>query len=264
MVKRGTYSTSSARALAPRGHFWPALFSQTPLGAAVLGAALSLAGCGSSPGSFDVEQSNQSKWDNLMAMVEFKKPPAPTDPADPIKCPDIVILDGTADDRVFATADQSNANLRYQFSITDIARDCKVNGDRLTLRVGVTGKLLLGPMGSPGSFTGPVRVAVVNNNDQTALSSKLYQVGVSLAAGQSDGTFSLVTEPFDVPYPHRKAQYDYTIKVGFDTAGAGAKKPRRGRLPEAEEAMPTAPASTSEDATPRRHRHHGAPAASAD
>ncbi|HTJ01553.1 MAG TPA: hypothetical protein VL492_02080 [Methylovirgula sp.] len=158
-----------------------------------------------------------------MNLVQFKKAKAALDPSNPVKCPDIVIQDGTADDRVYgSTADQSNANLRYQFSITDIARDCQVSGDKMFLKAGVAGKILLGPAGAPGNFTGPVRVAVINNNDQSVVVSKLYQVGVAIPGGQSEGTFSLVTEPFDVPYPHTKAQLDYTIRVGFDT-GAGKK-----------------------------------------
>lgn len=214
MVKRGNKSTSpvTVRSFAAHRRAWPA----------VLFAALSLAGCGGShPGSFDVEESGQTKLNDLMDMVQFKKAKPQLDPADPVKCPDVVIQDGTADDRVYgSTADQSNANLRYQFSITDIARDCQISGERLVMKVGVAGKILLGPAGAPGSFTGPVRVAVVNNNDQSVALSKLYPVAVSIPGGQSEGAFSLVTEPFEVPYPHRKAQYDYTVRVGFDTAGA--------------------------------------------
>lgn len=222
MVKRGNMSTSpvvARRLFATQVRVRPAVFATLSLATLTL-ATLSLAGCGGSqPGSFDVEESGQSKLNDLVNMVQFKKMKPALDPSNPVKCPDIVIMDGTADDRVYASSDQSNGNLKFQFSITDIARDCQVSGDKMSLRVGVAGKLLLGPMGSPGSFSGPVRVAVVDNNDQSAVASKLYQVGVSIPAGQSEGRFSLVTEPFDVPYPHQKAQLDYTIKVGFDTAG---------------------------------------------
>lgn len=215
-------SPASARSRAAQACIW----------SAVLFATLSLAGCGGKqPGSFDVEESGQSKWTDLVDMVQFKKIKPAMDPSNPVKCPDIVILDGTADDRVYASADQSNANLRYQFSIIDIARDCQVGGDKMSLKAGVAGKILLGPAGAPGNFTGPVRVAVINNNDQSVVVSKLYQVGVGIPAGQSEGSFSLVTEPFDVPYPHNKAQLDYTIKVGFDTAGGKktAEKPHHHR-----------------------------------
>jgi hypothetical protein len=213
VVKRGNLSASPAAAQFPaaRSRVWPAIFF----------AALSLTGCSSvQPGSFDVQESGQSKWNDLVNLVQLKKARPPLDPSNPVKCPDIVIQDGTADDRVYgSTTDQSNANLRYQFSITDIARDCQVSGDKLILKAGVAGKLLLGPVGSPGNFTGPVRVAVINDNDQSVVLSKLYSVGVGIPAGQSEGAFSLVTEALEIPYTHSKAQYDYTIRVGFDTAG---------------------------------------------
>jgi hypothetical protein len=245
-MKRRGISAARRAAFAPWHAYAPALF----------GAALSLSACSTPPGSFDVEDTNQTKWTNLMSMVQFKSAPRQPEPMDPVTCPDIVILDGTAEDRVYASGDETNANLRYQFSINDIARDCRVNGSQLSLRVGVAGKILLGPAGSPGSFSGPVRVAVIDENKQEPVYSKLYQVGVEIPAGQSEGTFSLVTETFDVPYMHAKAQHDYTIKVGFDIAG-GKHKP----LPEASQRIRSTPASTSGDSsTPHHHRHRGAPA----
>ncbi len=205
------------------------------VGPIVIGAVLSLAGCGRTPGSFDVEQSTQTKFSDLMALVQFKKPPKHPEPTAHVECPDIAILDGTADDRVYGNGEQTNANVRYQLSLNDVARDCEIKGDQINLKIGAAGKILLGPVGSPGNFTAPIRVAIVRESDQEPVVSKLYQLAVSVPTGKTEAPFTLVTEPLSVPYTHKNAQHDYTIKVGFDAAGNDKKgqartpHPRHGR-----------------------------------
>jgi len=76
------------------------------------------------------------------------------------------------------------------------------------------------PVGSPGSFTAPVRIAVVRESDQNPVVSKLFGVPVTVPPGRSEAPFTLVTDQIEIPYTHANAQHDYTIKVGFDTAGA--------------------------------------------
>lgn len=204
-----------------------AVFTRHRLGAAfpaVFLTALGLAGCGTPPGSFDVEDSTQTKLANLEALVQFKKAPRQPEPTDGVVCPDILILDGTADDRVYASGDQSNANLRYQFSLNNVARDCKVEGDKLSLKIGAAGKVLLGPQGSPGNFVAPVRIAIIRESDQEPVASQLFQVPVSVQAGQTEAPFTLVTDQMSVPYAHPNALHDYTIKVGFDS-GKGKAPP---------------------------------------
>ena len=42
----------------------------------------------------------------------------------------------------------------------EIARECRVAGNQLIIKIGVEGRVLLGPAGSPGTFTVPVTIAV--------------------------------------------------------------------------------------------------------
>ena len=199
--------------------------SSRPVALMMVGTVLSLAGCSSAPGSFDVQQSTQTKLTDLMALVQFKKLPKQPEPTDHVACPDITILDGTADDRVYGKGGtQTNADVRYQFSLNDVARDCRVVGDQISLKIGAAGKILLGPLGSPGSFIAPIRVAIVRESDQKPVVSKLYRLGVNVPTGQTEAPFTLVTEPLNVPYTHENAQHDYTIKVGFDAAPSSGEK----------------------------------------
>jgi hypothetical protein len=187
-------------------------------------AVLSLAACGHSPGSFDVDDSNQTKWNNLMDMVQFKPIPKSPEPFAPVKCPEIGIQDGTADDRVYASSDdQSNANVRYQFSIANFARDCQVIDKQYQMKIGVEGRVLIGPAGAPGTFDAPIRVAIISRTDGSAAISKLYQVPAVVGPGQTGGPFTLVTEPLSVPVTGAYSDQDYEIKIGFDsTANKGA------------------------------------------
>jgi hypothetical protein len=213
---------------------------------------LGLAGCSRNSGSFDVDDPTQVKLDNLMALVEFKPLPKQPKPTDPIVCPEIQILDGTSADRVYAPGnEQSNATVRYQFSIDDVARDCQVSGGQVAMKVGVAGRVLLGPTGSPGAFPAPIRVAIINVSDGSPVVSKLYQVPTGVADGQTEAPFTLVTDPLSVPAVDHFAQ-NYTIKVGFDSAGNGKKRPQ------AETASTDSSAGTpaSSDTTPRHGHHH--------
>ncbi|HLH11240.1 MAG TPA: hypothetical protein VKV77_05090 [Methylovirgula sp.] len=192
-----------------------------------------LAGCSRNTGSFDVDEPAQQKWDNLMALVSFKPLPRQPQPTDRILCPEIQILDGTAADRIYGPGtDQTNANVRYQFSIENVARDCEVRGGQVAMKIGVAGRVLLGPLGSAGSFDAPVRVAIVQRSDDSPVLSKLYQVPTSVPDGQTEAPFTLVTEPLSVPATGNFKE-DYAIKVGFDPTandkGSGAQAPRHHR-----------------------------------
>lgn len=255
---------ASRQLLAPlRNPLWGRLPAQTPLilGAVGIGAVLSLAGCGRSPGSFDVDQTPQTKLSNLMALVQFKKLPKQPEPTDHVICPDIIILDGTADDRAYGKGDQTNANVRYQFSLNDVARDCKVQGDQISLKVGAAGKVLLGPVGSPGNFIAPIRVAIVRESDQVPIVSKLYRLAVSVPTGQTEAPFDLVTEPLSIPYTHANAQHDYTIKVGFDATGNDKRGQAMVNQAASAKVRPDAPPSTS---SPQHQRHRRANPANAN
>jgi hypothetical protein len=218
------------------------------VGLAIL--AIGTAGCSRNTGSFDVDEPVQSKWDNLMALVEFKPLPKQPKPTDPILCPEIHILDGTSADRIYAPgSEQSNETVRYQFSIDDVVRGCQTNGKQAAMKIGVAGRVLLGPAGSPGTYPAPIRVAIINLSDGTPVVSKLYQVPTTVPDGQTEAPFSLVTEPFSMPKTANFAE-SYTIKVGFDSAGNGKKQSA------AETASTDASAQPdSSDSTPT-HRHH--------
>ena len=166
-----------------------------------------------------------SSFGNLLAFGTSTPGPAPS-PAGaverPLQCPTVEVLDGTASYRTYAGSDQSNENVRYQFSMGDVARECTHSGKDLLIKVGVEGRVLLGPAGSPGSFTVPVRIAVRHDGDNKVAAAKFYQVPATIAAGEDATGFQVVSDPIAVPFATSNADQDYTVLVGFD---AGTKAP---------------------------------------
>ena len=214
-----------------RAH-WPVSFVLRMTAAGL--AALALAGCGGGAGSLDPGAGSASNTvANILAFGRPTAPPAPA-AADPnairLICPNIEVPDGLAALRV---GGQDSGSVRYQYSLGDTARECSVANGQLTLRVGVEGRVLIGPAGSAGSFSVPVRVAIQRTSDQKAETSKVYKVAVSVPAGETQGSFNLVTDPITVPFKHEDATDDYSIIVGFDgareTGAAPAQRVRRRR-----------------------------------
>ena len=194
--------------------------------------ALLLAGCASDPGSLQPGGSSISdKMANLLAFNTTTPPPitAPVAKAEIVKvdCPTIEIQDGTASARFYAGG-TTNANVRHQFAIGTVARECTVSDNKIFIKVGVSGRAVLGPVGVAGTFSVPVRVAIRKESDGKPVVSKTYTASATIVTGEDDsGDFSFVTDPLVVPMLREQADQDYTILVGFDTAGKVAASPKK-------------------------------------
>jgi hypothetical protein len=188
--------------------------------------SVALAGCSSSPGQ---SADPGDTLGNLFAFNSTKAPPvAETQQATSnVICPVVDVRDGGAAHRVYNGSGRSNSDVRYQFSIGETARECTVQGNQILIRVGVEGKVLLGPAGSAGSFTVPVFIGVQRDEGLQMLTSKVYTVSASIASGTTQTTFSVVSEPLVVPFTRENAAGDYTIYVGFE--GQRETRPREAR-----------------------------------
>jgi hypothetical protein len=169
-----------------------------------------LAGACGSMGSLDPA--------NLISSGAATQPP-PGAPAPPkeIDCPQIEVQDGTAAVRI---GGQTNDSVRYQFTIANTARECRVEGAQFSIKVGVAGHLLIGPAGSPGAYSAQLRIVVRRDSDQKPAISKLYKVEAD-TAGAPQAPFQFVSEPLMLPFTHQQEDQDYTILVGFDTGRVG-------------------------------------------
>jgi hypothetical protein len=114
-------------------------------------------------------------------------------------------------------------NLRYQVVISTTARECRMGpGNTVLMRVGVQGRVILGPeAGNPTTVNVPMRFAVVRETVETqVITTKLDRVAVSMPPNDSNVLFSHVTEGLDFPMPRGGDIDNYLVYVGFDPAGA--------------------------------------------
>ena len=117
-------------------------------------------------------------------------------------------------------AGQGPTNVRYQASIVQIARECAVLGSTMTIKVGVEGRLVVGPKGTPGTVTVPMRIALVQEGPQPRpIASKFYAVQVNVPPGSTQVPFTQVEDDLTFPLPADKNLEKYVIYVGFDPQG---------------------------------------------
>jgi hypothetical protein len=144
-------------------------------------------------------------------------PAAPgADQSDP-NCPDVSIRAGAS---TFAVGlpgkDATGSDLRYQATISRTARDCTRNGDTITARVGIQGRVIAGPAGAPATVEIPMRVAVVRNGvADKIITTKAYTTTVQMT---EDGSvpFTLVADDLVYPVPAPKVADSYILYIGFD------------------------------------------------
>ncbi len=131
-------------------------------------------------------------------------------------CPPIEILAGTTAYRLFEKGlEEQPLGLRYQASFAETARECSVLGAETAMRIGVVGRLLMGPKGTPGKVNVPLRIAVVDERNQP-IYSKAYSIPVEIGAGQTQVSFTHVEEGVLVP----AGPGGYRVLVGFDEKAA--------------------------------------------
>lgn len=188
------------------------------------GLALVLAGCGSSGSSSTGEPSSAQKLGNIL-MFQSTTPPAPnqlpTDDEVNFVCPSVIIADGGA--AIRAQSGQDSGSLRSQVSINTVARECtQANKDGgFTLKVGVEGRILIGPAGGAGSYGATLITQVLRNNQVIARRSA--RVGGAIPSGQTGADFSHVESNIVVP----AGSGEIEIIVGLNTGGAEPARRRR-------------------------------------
>src|SRR5712691_8190484 len=115
--------------------------------AALLLGTLALAGC-SSASSVGSPDSSPSLSSRLSAYFSgSKEPPATAKPvAASIDCPGVDVRAGASTLNITSKAGQATAgDLRYQVSFGQLARECLVAEGILTIKVGVQGRVIIGP-----------------------------------------------------------------------------------------------------------------------
>ncbi|MHC2622945.1 hypothetical protein ACVIW2_004977 [Bradyrhizobium huanghuaihaiense] len=148
-----------------------------------------------------------------------KPAPVPGQPAadDDVDCPQVTVRAGASTYAVGAGGKPATGNeVRYQATITKMARECSRSGGDITARIGIQGRVIAGPAGAPATVEVPLRVAVVQGGvGEKVIASKAYRTTVEMSEGGSV-PFTMVIEDLVYPVPSAATADSYIFYVGFD------------------------------------------------
>jgi hypothetical protein len=140
-----------------------------------------------------------------------------------IECPVIQVRNGASTWQT--PTGTGTTELKYQASLGQMARECAILGDTMTVKVGVEGRVLTGPKGTPGTIQVPLRLALVHEGaNPKSIWTKFYPVPVTIPPGQSGVPFTHVEDDLTFALPPDKDISAYVIYVGFDPQGLARQK----------------------------------------
>lgn len=185
---------------------------------AALGLALALSACGGGMDALTglVGGGNQQATVTPVTASTFGGVSVDQLRADQL-CPSVVIREGTEVLRLYAGEERNATTVRYQATILQSALECTAAVGQYGLSLGIAGRVLLGPQGSPATVDLPIRVAIVDTTTGNLLSSELVRTTAIIEPTEVSATFTLVNRSFFLPIPNR--QSDYQVLIGFDEAG---------------------------------------------
>ncbi|HEV7718945.1 MAG TPA: hypothetical protein VGO70_08225 [Arsenicitalea sp.] len=190
-----------ARAVARHGRF-----------AGIGALALLLSGCGMG-GMFGGGSTPDGQFANASAsQAEIAKAAPNALPAIATECPPIKVRPGGENMFYYGSGKVGNPeDLHYQVDIENQTRNCVVSNGLITVKMGMAGRVLLGPAGKETVVKVPVRFAVERNG--SAVFSEKYVVPVTITPPGQSQEFVKAVENVAIPYLGGE---DITIWVGFD------------------------------------------------
>ncbi|HLH94282.1 MAG TPA: hypothetical protein VKW08_04120 [Xanthobacteraceae bacterium] len=196
--------------------------------AALVAAPLILAAC-SSTSTSTAQPGSTSRFAGLFATAPVAAPPATNVTAfNPDDCPQVDTRTGAASLTVSDKSSEGTAaDVRYELSLNQLARQCTLLDGNLVMKIGVQGRIVLGPAGAPGPVDVPLRFAVIQEGiEQKTIATKFKRVSADVPTGQDNVIFSDVDDDLSFPMPSRAELASYRAYVGFDEMGdTPAKKP---------------------------------------
>jgi hypothetical protein len=128
-------------------------------------------------------------------------------------------------------------SIKYQGTFVRAARDCAVVSGQMVMRVGVQGRIIVGPAGGPGQVDVPLRIAVVSAplTSPKAVVTKLIRIPVVIGPNDGNAEFTHIEEGLSFPMPPPESAEPYLVYIGFDPIAAAAqdqsKKPAPPKKP---------------------------------
>jgi hypothetical protein len=197
-------------------------------GRAVLAAGLPLVlvlgGCSSgTPGSPDADATTTSgigdRLSGIFSSSSAKSPQPVIGAQADVNCPPLEVREGASTLVIGPGGQNATMSVKYQGSFVRTARECRVAEGNMVMRIGVQGRVIVGPAGAPGSVDVPIRIAVVRETPgaSTPITTKLIRIPVTIGADLRDAPFTHIEEGLSFPLPIPSSVLDdYVVYVGFD------------------------------------------------
>lgn len=150
-----------------------------------------------------------------------------------LQCPYIDVREGASTLTVRTAGDNPALSLKYQGTIVRAARQCALVNGQMVMKVGIEGRIILGPKGAPGQITVPLRIAIVDQppGQSHTILTKLILIPVTIASLDDNPSFTHVEDGLAFPMPASGDLDDYIVYIGFDPIAAQAQerheRPRR-------------------------------------
>jgi hypothetical protein len=179
--------------------------------------------------------SSSSYLTNFFSGSSDKAPQAVAGATPDVECPFIDIREGASTLTVNAAGDYGGSEnsamaLKYQGTFVRAARQCSVAAGQMTIKVGVEGRIILGPAGGPGQVDVPLRIAVVDESPAGSkpIVTKLIHIPVMVQSASDNPTFAYVEDGLTFPLPPSSIALDrYIVYIGFDPLAVEVdKKPK--------------------------------------
>lgn len=185
-------------------------------------AVLLLAGCGSTGNYFSGSALDLFSSSSKATAANAAAPAGPEVDTD-VECPPVKIRNGAASLTIGMNPKEqepSPLQVKYQGSIVRTARECRVAGGVINMKVGVEGRIITGPAGGPGNVDVPVRIAVVQEGvSPKTIVSSFGKETVTLTGETDRANFVRVDDTISFPLPRPAGLIDsYVVYVGFDPA----------------------------------------------
>jgi hypothetical protein len=191
-------------------------FSRSPATAIAAVALVALAVSGCSSTSSETADGGGSRLANLLAF-NTSTPTTVNVDRQTVYCPGVSVQPGTSAYQQFERGQEGSIlAVRYQASFGEIVRECVQQPNGVGVRVGISGRLMVGPKGTPGvTVDVPVRFVALDSEDRPVI-SRVTRIQASIPQGASGVSFTHVEELGVLPVDGTAIR-SWAFRVGFDT-----------------------------------------------
>jgi hypothetical protein len=185
---------------------------------------------------------------NFFSGSSARAPQAVAGAAPNVECPFIQIREGASTLTISGGGDTTAMSLKYQGTFLRAARQCAAVAGQMVMKLGVQGRIILGPLGGPGEITVPLRIAVVDETPSSSktIVTKLILIPVTVQSADDSPTFTHVEDNLTFPLPSAAKLEDYIVYIGFDPLAADAQQKHEKPKPKIKQKLRPKPAPSTD------------------